>query len=239
MLDPPALINPKETSAMIRRLALLTLVATALPLAASAQTTWTEGHNYFLIVPALHTSVPPGKVEVTEVFSYGCPHCSEFRPVIKQLKAELPPNAVFTQVPASFNPAEDWPMLQRAYVTAEALGVADRANDGIFDAIWKSSELSIVDPQNNRIRSPLPSIQDAARVYNKLTGVPVDKFVAVSQSFAVEVKMKADDAYVLHGQVDSTPTIVVNGKYRLNTDSAGGANQVLQLVKYLVARESH
>jgi len=224
---------------MIPRLALVTLLATALPLVASAQTNWTEGRNYFLIVPALHTGVPPGKVEVTEVFSYGCPHCSEFRPVIKQLKAELPPNAVFTQVPASFNPAEDWPMLQRAYVTAAALGVADRANDGIFDAIWKSGELSIVDPQTNRIKSPLPSIQDAARVYNKLTGVPVDKFIAVSQSFAVDVKMKADDAYVLHGQVDSTPTIVVNGKYRLNTESAGGANQVLQLVNYLVAKESH
>ncbi|HEV2703750.1 MAG TPA: thiol:disulfide interchange protein DsbA/DsbL [Steroidobacteraceae bacterium] len=222
-----------------RLVALLTLAASALPLVASAQTTWTEGRNYSLIVPALHTNVPPGKVEVTEVFSYGCPHCSEFRPVIKQLKAELPPNAVFNMVPASFNPTEDWPMFQRAYVTAESLGVAERANDGIFDAIWKSGELAVVDPQTNRLKSPQPTIQDAARVYNKLTGVPVDKFVAVSQSFAVEVKMKADDAFVLHGQVDSTPTIVVNGKYRLNTESAGGANQVLQLVKYLVDKESH
>ena len=223
---------------MIRRLALVTLLATALPLAASAQSSWTEGRNYFLIVPALHTSVPPGKVEVTEVFSYGCPHCSEFRPVIKQLKAELPPNAVFTQVPASFNPAEDWPMLQRAYVTAAALGVADRANDGIFDAIWKTGELAIVDPQTNRIKNPLPSIQDAARVYNKLTGVPVDKFIAVSQSFAVDVKVKADDAYVLHGQVDSTPTIVVNGKYRLVVASAGSDEQTIELVSWLVAKES-
>ncbi len=224
---------------MIRRLlALFTLAATALPLMAQGQT-WTEGKHYFLVTPTLQTSVPAGKVEVTEVFSYGCPHCSEFRPVIKQLKAALPPNAVFVQRPASFNPAEDWPMFQRAYVTAEVLGIADKANDGIFDAIWKSGELSVVDPQTNRIRSPLPSIQDAAKVYNKLTGVPVDKFVSVSQSFAVEVKMKADDAYVLHGQVDSTPTIIVNGKYRLGTQSAGGADQVIQLVKYLVAKESH
>ena len=225
---------------MIRPLAaLFTLAVTALPLVASAQTSWTEGKNYFLITPSLHTNVPAGKVEVTEVFSYACPHCSEFRPVIKQLKAALPPNAVFTLVPASFNPSEDWPMFQRAYVTAEALGIADRAHDGIFDAIWKSGELAVVDPQTNRIRSPAPTIEDAARVYNKLTGVPVDKFLAVSQSFTVEVKMKADDAYVLHGQVDSTPTIVVNGKYRLNTEAAGGATQLLQLVKYLIAKESH
>lgn len=225
---------------MIRRLlALFALATIGLPLLASGQTTWTEGKHYFQIIPSLQTSVPAGKVEVTEVFSYGCPHCSEFRPVIKQLKAGLPPNAVFTMRPAAFNPAEDWPMLQRAFVTAEVLGVAEQANDGIFDAIWKSGELAVVDLQTNRIKNPLPSIQDAAKVYNKLTGVPVDKFVAVSQSFAVEVKMKADDAYVLHGQVDSTPTIIVNGKYRLNTESAGGATQVLQLVKYLVAKEAH
>lgn len=225
---------------MIRRtVALFALVATALPLVGSGQTPWIEGKNYFLIIPALQTSVPAGKIEVTEVFSYACPHCSEFRPVAKQLKASLPANAVFTLRPASFNPQEDWPMFQRAYVTAEVLGVAERAHDGIFDAIWKSGELAVADPQTNRLRSPLPSIQDAAKVYNKLTGVPVEKFLSVSQSFAVEVKMKADDAYVLHGQIDSTPSIVVNGKYRLNVQSAGGATQVLQLVKFLVEKETH
>jgi thiol:disulfide interchange protein DsbA len=225
---------------MMRRLvALFALAATALPLLASAQTQWTEGKNYFTLTPALHTSAPAGKIEVTEVFSYACPHCSQFRPVVKQLKASLPPNVVFTMVPASFNPSEDWPMFQRAYVTAEALGIAERANDGIFDAVWKSGELAVVDLQTNRLKSPAPSIQDAARVYNKLTGVPVDKFLAVSQSFAVEVKMKADDAYLLHGQVDSTPTLVVNGKYRLTTETAGGADQVVQLVKFLVNKESH
>ena len=225
---------------MIRRLiALFALAAVALPLVAAAQTPWTEGKNYFTITPALRTTVPPGKVEVTEVFSYACPHCSEFRPIARQLKASLPPNAVFTLVPASFNPAEDWPMFQRAYVTAEVLGVAERAHDGIFDAIWKSGELAVVDPQTNRIKAPAPTIQDAARVYNKLTGVPVDKFLTVSESFAVEVKMKADDAYLLHGLVDSTPTIIVNGRYRITTESAGGADQLLQLVKFLVTKESH
>jgi protein dithiol oxidoreductase (disulfide-forming) len=219
--------------------ALFALVTTALPLLAPAQTQWTEGKNYFSITPALHTSAPPGKVEVTEVFSYGCPHCSQFRPVVKQLKASLPPNVVFTMLPASFNPSEDWPMFQRAYVTAEALGIAERANDGIFDAVWKSGELAVVDLQTNRLKNPQPTIQDAARVYNKLTGIPIDKFLAVSQSFAVEVKMKADDAFMLHGEVDSTPTIVVNGKYRLTTETAGGADQVVQLVKFLVAKESH
>ena len=218
---------------------LFALATTAAPLLASAQTQWTEDKNYFIITPSLHTTAPPGKVEVTEVFSYGCPHCSEFRPVIKQLRASLPANAVLTMLPASFNQSEDWPMFQRAYVTAEALGVAERANDGIFDAVWKSGELAVVDLQTNRLKNPQPTIQDAAKVYSKLTGVAVDKFLTVSQSFAVEVKMKADDAYLMHGQIDSTPTLVVNGKYRLTTQSAGSADQVVQLVKFLVNKESH
>lgn len=219
-------------------IALLALTAIAMSPLASAQTSWTEGRNYFNVTPALHTTAPPGKIEVTEVFSYACPHCSEFRPVVKQLKASLPANAVFTMVPASFNTAEDWPMFQRAYATAEALGIADRANDGIFDAVWKSGDLAVADLQTNRLKSPQPTIQDAARIYNKLTGVAVDKFLAVSQSFAVEVKMKADDAYLLHGQVDSTPTIIVNGKYRAHVESAGGPDQLIDLVKFLVAKES-
>ena len=49
--------------------------------------TWTEGVNYFLDQPARPTSVPPGKVEVTEVFSYACPACNIFLPTMHKLKA--------------------------------------------------------------------------------------------------------------------------------------------------------
>ena len=55
-----------------------------------AAPTWTEGVNYFLIVPARPTSLPAGKVEVTEVFSYACPACNVFVPTIHKLKASLP-----------------------------------------------------------------------------------------------------------------------------------------------------
>jgi protein dithiol oxidoreductase (disulfide-forming) len=220
-------------------LALTSLITLAAPAGVNGADGWIEGTNYFIISPALHTSAPPGKVEVTEVFSYGCPYCNAFRPIANQLKAALPPNAVMTYVPASFSPAEDWPMFQRAYVTAQILGVADKGHDGMFDAVWKGGELAIVDAQTNRIKSPLPIIEDAAHVYNRLTGVPFAKFVATSQSFSVDMKMKEDDDFVIHGQVDSTPTIVVNGKYRLNLSSAGSADKLIALVKFLVAKETH
>ena len=215
-----------------------TLALTLAPVTQATQT-WTEGSQYDVITPAQHTNVPAGKVEVMEVFSYGCPSCNGFQPVMAALQHSLPSNARMVFLPASFHPEEDWTMLQRAYFTAQALGISERTHQAIFDAVWKNGELSIVDLQTNRPKNPEPTIQDAAKVYNKLTGIPVDKFLAVSQSFAVEVKMKADDAYLVHAQADSTPTIVVNGKYRLNVSSAGGADQVIQLVKYLVNKESH
>jgi hypothetical protein len=54
---------------------------------------WVQGSNYFLIRPELPTSVAPGKVEVTEVFSYACPACNRFYPVVDRLRAALPANA--------------------------------------------------------------------------------------------------------------------------------------------------
>ena len=222
---------------MKRLFATLLALACLTGLTAHADT-WVEGQHYFLINPQLHTSAPPGKIEVTEVFSYACPHCAAFRPIADQIKASLPPNAVMNYVPASFLPQEDWPMFQRAYVTAQVLGVADKAHAGIFDAVWKTGELAVVDTQTNRIRQPAPIIEDAAHVYSRLTGVPFAKFVATSQSFSVDMKMKEDDDFVIQGQVDSTPTIVVNGKYRLSPASIGGADKVIALVKYLVAKES-
>jgi thiol:disulfide interchange protein DsbA len=66
----------------------------------------------------------------------------------------------------------------------------------------------------------------------------VDKFVRTANSFAVDVKMKAADGLITAYQVDRTPTIIVNGKYRLHAESAGGYDQLIELVKFLVAKES-
>ncbi len=213
------------------------LALSVAPLTQAAQE-WVQGKNYFPIEPAQHTNVAAGKVEVTEVFSYACPACNGFNPYIQQLRRALPANAQLTYVPAAFNPQEDWVVFQQAFCTAQVLGLVDRTHDAIYDSIWKSGELAVTDPRTNNFKDPLPSIEDAARVYNRLTGVPVAKFVATAKSFTVSVKMKASDALILAYHVDRTPTLVVNGKYRLNVESAGGPNQVIELINYLVAKES-
>jgi protein dithiol oxidoreductase (disulfide-forming) len=201
-------------------------------------TTWTEGVNYFLINPPHPPSMPGGKVEVTEVFSYACPACNLFVPTMHKLKTDLPPNAVLDFVPASFNPNEDWPMFQLAYYTAQVLGVADQTHDAMFKAVWQGGDLSVIEPGSGAIKSRLPTIEDAAKFYKAQAGIPVDKFIATAKSFAVDVKVRAAEGLIQAYRVDRTPTIIVNGKYRLHTESAGGTDQLVELVKWLVAKES-
>jgi protein dithiol oxidoreductase (disulfide-forming) len=200
---------------------------------------WVEGKNYFRIEPAQPKATSTEKIEVTEVFSYGCPACNQFHPVVEQLATSLPSNAVMAYLPASFIPQENWPMLQRAYFTAKALGVADKGNDAMYDAVWKSGELSAMNQAGNGLKphDALPTIADAARVYAKY-GADPKEFVAVASSFSINTQMKrADDLVKAYG-VTGTPTLVIDGKYRFSPSDAGGYPQTIELAKWLVAKEA-
>jgi thiol:disulfide interchange protein DsbA len=199
---------------------------------------WLEGTNYEVLVPAQSTNVSTGKVEVMEVFSYGCPACERFQPVMDRLQHALPSNAQVVLLPASFNTREDWPMFQRAYFAAQSLGIAERTHQAMFDAVWKSGELAVSDPETHRLKSPQPSLKDAARCYARISGVKPEAFLAAASSFSVDMKMRAADAQIIAMQVPGTPCIVVNGKYRVNLDSVGSGDELINLVTFLVAKES-
>jgi thiol:disulfide interchange protein DsbA len=198
---------------------------------------WVEGKNYFLIQPQQPTS-HPGKIEVTEVFSYGCPACNAFHTTADKIAKQLPAEAVMVYLPASFNPAENWPLLQRAYLTAQTLGVADKSHDAMYDAIWVSRELSAQDPQTGRLKpaNALPDLDAIAKFYAQY-GVDPKTFEGVANSFAINTKVKRADELVKVYGVEGTPTMVIDGKYRFDVSSAGGYDQAVELTNYLVAKE--
>jgi protein dithiol oxidoreductase (disulfide-forming) len=206
--------------------------------AAQAQAKWLPGQHYSVLPQAQRTQVPAGKVEVLEVFSYGCPACNFFQPTLKKLKASLPPNAQVVYLPASWNKAEAWPMFQRAYLTAQSLGVAEKAHEAMYEAIWTTGELGVTDLKTGRLRTKLPTIEDAARFYQRVAGVKAADFVAASKSFGVDLKARQADSQIIAMQVTGTPTLVVNGKYRVNNEHQMSADQIIELVKFLVAKES-
>lgn len=199
---------------------------------------WVAGKNYFLIDPPQPTS-HPGKIEVTEVFSYGCPACNAFHTTADQIAKSLPADAVMNYLPAAFRPDENWPMYQRAFYAAQALGLVDKTQDAVFDATWKTGELATYNLKGNGLKpkEAWPTIEDAAKFYAKY-GADPKEFVGIANSFTVNTKMKqADDLVKAYG-VSGTPTIVVNGKYRLDTTSAGGYAQTVELTQWLVAKEA-
>jgi thiol:disulfide interchange protein DsbA len=206
--------------------------------AADVPSPWEAGKQYFVIDPPVRTDAG-GKIAVTEVFSYGCPACNFAHTFIDDIAKRLPANAVMTFVPASFKPNEDWPMFQRAYLAAQALGVADKAHAAMYDAVWKADgPLAIMNADGRTLKNPLPTIEDAAKFYAKFGAKPED-FVGAANSFAISTKMKQADAFVRATGTDSTPTIIVAGKYRMTYVSAGGDWKLLEaLIHYLIQKEA-
>lgn len=226
---------------MIKHLASrIASLALVLGLASTANAAGYEvGKHYEVLPQAQRTNVAPGKVEVMEVFSYGCPACDHFQPSMKRLKAALPANAQLVYLPASWNASENWPTFQRAYLTAKSLGVADKAHDQMFEAIWTTGELGILDGiSTGRPKSKLPSIEDIARFYQRTTGAKPADFIAASKSFSVDLKMRQADAQIIAMKVTGTPTVIVNGKYKLLGDAMQTPDDLVGVVKFLVAKEA-
>ena len=203
-----------------------------------ADTNWKEGEQYFVLAPPQPTSVAAGKVEVVEVFSYACPACNLFYPTINKLKASLPANVRWRFIPASWHAEEDWTVFQRGYFAAQSLGVADRTHDKMFDAVWKTHELAVIDPSTNQPKEPLPTLADVAKYYESVAKLQPGQFLAAAHSFSVDAKMREADAQIREYQVDETPSVIVNGKYRATPRTAGGNEQFIALVQWLVKKES-
>ncbi|HOX72688.1 MAG TPA: thiol:disulfide interchange protein DsbA/DsbL [Dokdonella sp.] len=192
---------------------------------ARAEDNWEAGKNYFVIEPAQATTTGD-KIEVVEVFSYACPHCNEVAPMVEDIIKRLPANAEFVKIPAQFG-FEAWKTYARGFYTAQALGILDKSHADVFRAIYIDHKLD----------GRSPTLASLADFYSKY-GVSAADFTATSSSFAVEARLKRNDALIKAYGVDSTPVFVVNGKYRLSGATAGGYEKIEPLLHYLIAKES-
>jgi thiol:disulfide interchange protein DsbA len=199
---------------------------------------WEAGKHYTVLSQPQRTNVPAGKVEVMEVFSYGCPACDNFEPHMKRIKSALSPNAQVVYLHASWNKAEAWPLFQRAYITAQSLGVAERAHTEMYKAIWQTGELGVVDKTTGRLKTKLPTMEQVAKFYERVAGIKAADFLNASKSFGVDLKVRQSDAQILAMRITGTPSIVVNGKYVLNVDNLKSIEDYISVINFLVAKES-
>lgn len=206
-------------NAMRRLLALLLL----LPLLACAESTspaWQEGKHYALLPQEVRVR-DPDKIEVVEVFWYGCVHCFHFDPMIAKWHSAQSDDVDFWRSPALWN--ERMAVHAKAFYTAEALGKLEEIHTPMFTAM-------------NVDRNPLASEAELAAFFAKY-GVDRDQFSKVFNSFGVGGAVRQADARARSYRITGTPELIVAGKYRVTTGMAGGQTEMLQVVDYLVQRE--
>jgi thiol:disulfide interchange protein DsbA len=208
-----------------------------LPVVASAQLLWQEGRHYTLLKPAAPVSTPAGKIEVTEIFSYGCIYCFRAKGEMQKLKDGLPADAVMTYVHAAFVPSEGWPMLQRAFYTAQSLGIAEATHDQMFTSIWETGEMPLLDGKGGRMRNPLPTLADAARFYQKYSLVKPETFLKLATSKEIDAAVAHAEELIKLYKVPGTPAVVVNGRYLVNNDTLTSSVEQRQLVDFLIGLE--
>lgn len=190
-------------------------------LAQAEEAKYQDGIHYTTIENAPATR--PGEVEVVEAFSYMCTHCATFEPYVQNWLKRLPESVTFVRYPVVFGRGT-WELYARAYNTADVMGVADQAHAALMDKIWKE-------------RQVLKSMEELADFYAAY-GTKPEEFLATSKSFAVDAKMRKEQRFLLDSGVNSTPNMVVNGKYLVAGNAAvANYDQILGVVDYLVAQE--
>lgn len=189
-----------------------------LPVQTLAQAAFEEGKHYERLPIPVDTR-DADKVEVVEVFSYGCIHCKNFQSAVDPWRANLPDAVDFYRMPATFNPS--WEALAQLYYTAEALGVTEQVHGPIFTAIHDRG-VNLTDPKL------------MAELFEKEAGIDPERFQQVFNSFSVRSRVQQAHARGMAYRLSGTPTLIVDGMYRVDGRMAGGNDQMLAVVDYLV-----
>ena len=207
---------------MIRK---LMLVLCLLPLSALAQPfapgTPRPGVDYE-VLPTAQATYGKGKIEVAEVFSYGCIHCFHFQPIVNTWKKTMPADVRWEYVPAAFGGPFD--NFARAFLAAQIMGVQPKTHDAVFKAVFV----------DHMIKSAAP--EELADMYAKL-GVDRAKFLNTINGADVTAKFAQARDFSLRTGISGTPTIVINGKYRVDGNNPGGLEGIFKTVDFLIAAE--
>ena len=187
-------------------------------------TAWAGGRTsespFKLLEPAQPTK-SGDKIEVVEVFWYGCPHCYSLEPYLDKWLESKPEDVAFRRMPGILG--RDWMAHARAYYTAEQLGILDQIHKPLFDAIHKDKKKIF---NGNQLR-------DFFAEY----GVDKNEFTKVFDSQEITDKVKeafiAGQGYKLTG----VPSIIVNGKYLTSASMTGSNQKLIEMINQLVEME--
>jgi thiol:disulfide interchange protein DsbA len=196
--------------------------------AAAPEWQFREGEHYIRLVPTQPTLGGADKIEVAEFFYYACPHCYTFEPMIKRWASAKPANVRFVQIPVMWNA----PLVTHArmYYTANVLARNGAIED---EAAFNTAVYEEYHRRGNRLGS-----ETAIQKLFERFGVGADEFSRTWNSFEVDQKLRVGADLARRYSVQSTPMMVVNGKFRTGAAEAGSYPKLLEVIDELVAKES-
>ncbi|MDX1734471.1 MAG: thiol:disulfide interchange protein DsbA/DsbL [Halioglobus sp.] len=188
---------------------------------AAQDVTFNAGEHYDVISNQVARTAARDKIEVAEFFWYGCGHCYAFEPMLQEWKKGLPEDVEFRHIPAVWHTAME--LHARAFYTAEVLGVMDTIHPVIFQAM-------------NVDRKRLQSEEEIAALFTA-NGVSREDFDKTFNSFGVSSQVRQSAAAAKSSGMTGTPSMMVEGKYLISTQKAGGQPEMLQVADFLVQKE--
>lgn len=189
--------------------------------ASQAPTTdFRAGEHYEVLRQPVRTS-DPDRIEVVEVFWYGCGHCFTFKPMVEEWERTLPDDVLKQRLPAMWHPVME--LHARAYYTAETLDVVEPMHTAIFEAM-------------NLRGKKLESKAEIAELF-EANGVSREDFESTFESFGINSAVSRGDSRQRAYGVRGTPELVVNGKYRITGTMAGSHAAMLQVADHLIEKE--
>ena len=187
---------------------------------------WKAGVNYDPVVPAQPTAAPPGKVEVLEVFWYGCPHCYALEPYIAAWRKSKPDYIHFERVPVMWGPVHR--AHAQLYYTLKQMGRND-LDQKVFDTLHNEQNPLVGDTPEETFNRQLQ--------FAKENGLDPEAFRKAYNSFAVNSDLQRAEAITQRYQVEGVPLIIINGKYTTDVGKAGSHENLIAEINDLAAFE--
>ncbi len=180
-----------------------------------------SGMEYMPTQQAIPTE-NPAKIEVTELFWYGCPHCYQLEPQLAAWVKKLPKDVEFKRIPGIARP--DWAPGAKAYYAMEALGVGEKLHAPLFEAIHKQ-------------RTVKPN-DDAALIdwIAKQAGLDRKKVEEAYNSFSINTKMMRATQVFRASGATGVPSLIIEGKYLTSSTLADGNENALKVADYLIEK---
>lgn len=176
--------------------------------------------KYVPIKPAQATQTGD-KIEVVEVFWYGCPHCYSFEPYLEEWHKNIPDDVELIRLPGALS--QSWIPHAKAYYTAEKLGIVDQIHRPLFDAIHKEKKRLFNDDQ----------LID----FFVSQGVPADEVNRVYNSPEIDAKVRQSYFLARDYKLTGVPSIVINGKYLTSSSHAGSFENLIKVMTGLIEKE--